>query len=91
MSLRELALVGQGAAWLPGSLIRSDLEHGRLLPLTSLGRSVRMDIVVFFAILGGEKGERLMRTFDAVCGATAQALPATRQPVEDSAATSRST
>lgn len=76
MSLRELALVGQGAAWLPGSLIKKDLERGRLLPLASLGHSVRMDIIVFFALLDGEKGENLMRMFNAVCGPAGKGAPA---------------
>lgn len=61
MGLRELALVGQGAAWLPVSLIQDDLRRGALLPLEELGRTVPMDIVVFFALLPGDKGEMLMR------------------------------
>jgi DNA-binding transcriptional LysR family regulator len=65
MSLRELALIGQGAAWLPASLIQGDLRHGKLLPLDQLGSSVSMDIVVFFAVMGGEKCEALMRKFQA--------------------------
>jgi LysR family transcriptional regulator, hypochlorite-specific transcription factor HypT len=63
MGLRELALVGQGAAWLPGSLIADDLKRGRLMPLEALGRSVAMDIVAFFAVRGGDKGELLKRQF----------------------------
>jgi DNA-binding transcriptional LysR family regulator len=64
MGLRELALVGQGAAWLPASLIRDDLARRRLLPLSRLGHSVRMDIVVYFAMLAGDKGESLQRSFE---------------------------
>ena len=33
MGLRELALGGEGAVWLPTSLIRQDLQQGALLPL----------------------------------------------------------
>ncbi|WP_158289021.1 LysR family transcriptional regulator [Rubrivivax albus] len=49
MGLRELALIGQGAAWLPASLIHDDLRHRRLLPLPALGQSVAMDIVAYLA------------------------------------------
>jgi LysR family transcriptional regulator, hypochlorite-specific transcription factor HypT len=66
MGLRELALVGQGAAWLPGSLIADDLKRGRLLPLESLGRSVSIDIVAFFAVRSGDKGELLQQQFQAL-------------------------
>lgn len=66
MGLRELALLGQGAAWLPTSLIADDLKRGRLMPLESLGRSVPMDIVAFFAVRSGEKGELLLRQFQAL-------------------------
>jgi LysR family transcriptional regulator, hypochlorite-specific transcription factor HypT len=69
MGLRELALVGQGAAWLPALLIHDDLRRGALLPLDRLGRSVTMDIAVYFAVLAGEKGEMLMRQFRALNGA----------------------
>jgi LysR family transcriptional regulator, hypochlorite-specific transcription factor HypT len=64
MGLRELALLGEGAVWLPSSLIRHDLERGTLRPLGRLGQSVRMDIVVFFAVLGGTRGESLRRDFE---------------------------
>jgi len=63
MSLRELALEGEGAVWLPGSLIRNDLRQGALLPLGRLGNPVPLDIVVFFAVLDGGRGDRLRRDF----------------------------
>ncbi len=63
MGLRELALIGQGAAWLPASLIQEDLACGRLVPLNQLGHSVPLEIVAFFAILTGERGEFLQRSF----------------------------
>jgi LysR family transcriptional regulator, hypochlorite-specific transcription factor HypT len=66
MGLRELALVGHGAAWLPGSLIADDLKRGRLMPLETLGRSVAMDIVAFFAVRYGDKGELLKRQIQAL-------------------------
>jgi len=64
MGLRELTLVGQGAAWLPASLIRDDLARRSLLPLRRLGGSVRMDIVVYFAALAEGKGDSLRRSFE---------------------------
>jgi DNA-binding transcriptional LysR family regulator len=63
MGLRELALIGQGAAWLPTSLIQDDLALGRLLPLKQLGHSVPLEIVAFFAILTGERGAFLQHCF----------------------------
>jgi DNA-binding transcriptional LysR family regulator len=66
MGLRELALVGQGAAWLPHSLVAGDLERGHLLPLESLGRSVAMDIVAYFAVRSAHKGDLLERQFQAL-------------------------
>jgi DNA-binding transcriptional LysR family regulator len=68
MGLRELALIGQGAAWLPTSLIHDDLARGRLLPLKQLGRSVPLEIVAFFAILTGERGEYLNHSFKRITG-----------------------
>jgi DNA-binding transcriptional LysR family regulator len=79
MGLRELALVGQGAAWLPASLIRDDLARRSLLPLGRLGHSVRMDIVVFFAVLLGERAEDLLRSFESLRG---HAVPPTGARVE---------
>jgi DNA-binding transcriptional LysR family regulator len=64
MGLRELALAGQGAAWLPALLIRDDLARASLLPLRRLGAPVRMDIVVYIAALAGGKGDSLRRSFE---------------------------
>lgn len=80
MSLRELALIGHGAAWLPTSLIHDDLRHGRLQPLDKLGRSVSMDIVIFFAALAGDKCEMLMRKFQALENQAKQAPGAAATP-----------
>jgi LysR family transcriptional regulator, hypochlorite-specific transcription factor HypT len=63
MGLRELALIGQGVAWLPASLIQDDLARGRLLSLDQLGQSVPLEIAAFFAILTGERGKFLQRGF----------------------------
>ncbi len=49
MGLRELALVGQGAAWLPELLVAEDIRAGRLLVLKTLGLAVPMDIVMYAA------------------------------------------
>lgn len=68
IGLRELALVGQGAAWLPGSLIADDLKRGRLRALETLGRSVDMEIVAFFAVRSGDKAELLERQIQAFRG-----------------------
>ena len=87
MGLRELALVGQGAAWLPHSLVADDLERGRLMPLESLGRSVAMDIVAYFAVRFADKGDLLKRQFQALQaettphdGAWATPTPSAPQP-----------
>jgi LysR family transcriptional regulator, hypochlorite-specific transcription factor HypT len=68
MGLRELALAGEGAVWLPSSLIRQDLQQRTLRPLSRLGAPVRLDIVVFFAMLDDGRGERLRRAFVAEPG-----------------------
>ncbi len=64
MGLRELALISQGAAWLPASLIQDDLAQGRLLPLNQLAHSVPLEIVAFFAILKGERGDFLQHCYE---------------------------
>lgn len=74
MGLRELALIGQGAAWLPASLIQEDLSSRRLVSLGNLGHSVPLDIVVFFAVLSGARGESLQRAYDAICSGTASTV-----------------
>jgi DNA-binding transcriptional LysR family regulator len=74
MGLREMALLGQGAAWLPGSLIADDLKRGRLRVLKSLGPPVAMDIVVYVALLAGDKGADLAARF-----ASLRAQPAARR------------
>ena len=67
MGLRELALGGEGVVWLPTSLIRHDLERGALRVLKRLGSPVPMEIVVFFAVLDGGRGEHLRQDFLRQC------------------------
>jgi DNA-binding transcriptional LysR family regulator len=66
MGLRELALIGQGAAWLPRSLITEDLRRKRLLPLAFPGQAVPMEIVAYIALLSGDRGVDLAARFDAL-------------------------
>lgn len=49
LGLREMALIHQGAAWLPRSLVASDLDRGALRELHSLGSPVPLTIVAYFA------------------------------------------
>ena len=83
MGLRELALVDQGVAWLPSSLIQDDLANARLLPLQRLGRPVPMDIVAFLAVRPGDKGDHLRRGFEMLRGDAArpQSVAAVRAKV----------
>ena len=46
-SLHEQALNGQGVAWLPRSLVRSDLQSGRLLLADPSAAPARFDIQLF--------------------------------------------
>jgi DNA-binding transcriptional LysR family regulator len=80
MGLRELALIGQGAAWLPRSLIAEDLRRRRLLPLPELGRSVAMDIVIYAATLAGDKGAGLAALFEALRGPGMRRRPRAVRP-----------
>jgi DNA-binding transcriptional LysR family regulator len=63
MSLRELAMAGEGVVWLPTSLIRQDLQSGALLPLSRLSPPLSLEVVAFFAVLDGGRGARLRRDF----------------------------
>jgi LysR family transcriptional regulator, hypochlorite-specific transcription factor HypT len=66
VGLRELALIGQGAAWLPLSLVADDLRRGRLVSLDGLGRSVPMDVVVYRVENDGGTGELLKSQFQSL-------------------------
>ncbi len=54
LGLREMALIHQGAAWLPRSLIAQDLKTGRLRELSTVGRSVPLSIVAYLANHSGK-------------------------------------
>lgn len=47
LGVRELAVNGLGVAWLPESLIRTDLEHRVLLPLDDVSPSCDLEIVIY--------------------------------------------
>ena len=54
LGLREMALIHQGAAWLPRSLIAQDLKSGKLRKLASVSNSVPLTIVAYFANQSGK-------------------------------------
>jgi DNA-binding transcriptional LysR family regulator len=60
LALREMALIHQGAAWLPRSLIAQDLHHGRLRELGSMGSAVPLTIVAYFANRSGNALQSLI-------------------------------
>jgi DNA-binding transcriptional LysR family regulator len=55
-----MALIHQGAAWLPRSLIAQDLHHGRLRELGSMGSAVPLTIVAYFANRSGNALQSLI-------------------------------
>ncbi len=71
LGLREMALIHQGAAWLPRNLIATDLQGGALQELSSIGSAVPLMIVAYFAKRSGEALQTLVaqslanRSFDA--------------------------
>lgn len=65
LGLREMALIDQGAAWLPYSLITQDLKQGALQELSSIGRGVPLTIIAYFANHGRQSLEVLMSKFVA--------------------------
>lgn len=65
LGLREMALMHQGAAWLPRALIAQDLKEGRLHELNSVGRNVPLTIVAYFAHRGGKVQQELLAQFTA--------------------------
>ena len=60
LGLREMALIDQGAAWLPRNLIARDLQQGSLRELNSLGSAVPLMIVAYFAKRSGEPLQNLV-------------------------------
>jgi DNA-binding transcriptional LysR family regulator len=73
LGLREMSLMHQGAAWLPRALIAQDLKEGKLNELTSVGRSVPLSIVAYFANRGGKALQELLAQFSAKRGVNATA------------------
>ncbi|NYT78096.1 LysR family transcriptional regulator [Alcaligenaceae bacterium] len=63
-SLRELALIGHGAAWLPRSMIGRELEQGQLCHLGFMSKSAPLSIVVHFAKYGSEAVSKLSQRLD---------------------------
>lgn len=47
LGVRELVVNGLGVAWLPESLIRTDLKQGVLLPLDTISPSCDLEIVIY--------------------------------------------
>lgn len=68
LGLREMALIHQGAAWLPRSLIAQDLKQGTLRELDSIGSSVPLTIVAYFVIRSGNALQTLMARLMAARG-----------------------
>lgn len=66
LGLREMALIHQGAAWLPRSLIAQDLSQGRLCELEAVGVAVPLQIVAYFANNSGKGLQSLMAQFVAM-------------------------
>lgn len=65
LGLREMALIHQGAAWLPKSLVAADLERGTLLELDTLASPVPLTIVAHFARRSDDALQRLTAHFVA--------------------------
>lgn len=68
LGLREMALIHQGAAWLPRSLIAQDLKQGTLRELGSMGSSVPLTIVAYFANRNGNDTQSLVTRLMAARG-----------------------
>ncbi len=63
LGLREMALIHQGAAWLPRNLILRDLQQGTLRELQSVGSEVPLMIVAYFAKRSGEALQSLVARY----------------------------
>lgn len=73
LGLRELALIHQGAAWLPRSLIARDLAQGTLRELASVASAVPLTIMGYFATHGSKVLQHLTERFIAARQASAAA------------------
>ncbi|WP_090044423.1 LysR family transcriptional regulator [Limnohabitans sp. 2KL-27] len=65
LGLREMALIHQGAAWLPRSLIAQDLKRKTLQELPTIGREVPLTIMAYFANHGSQPLQQLFAKFSA--------------------------
>lgn len=65
LGLREMALLDQGATWLPRSLIAKDLKQGSLQELPAIGREVPLTIMAYFANHGSQSLQSLFAKFSA--------------------------
>ncbi len=63
LGLREMALIHQGAAWLPRSLIAQDLKRKTLQELPTIGREVPLTIMAYFANHGSQPLQQLFTKF----------------------------
>jgi DNA-binding transcriptional LysR family regulator len=68
LGLREMALIQQGAAWLPRSLIAADLARGTLCELDAVGARVPLTIVAYFARRSKQALQHLAAEFVAKHG-----------------------
>ena len=76
LGLREMALIHQGAAWLPRSLIAQDLKQGNLRELVSIGSAVPLTIVAYFAHRNGSGLQNVVAQLMAARGGEATASSA---------------
>ena len=68
LGLREMALMHQGAAWLPRSLVAADLDRGALRELELAGAQVPLKIVAYFANEKDDAATRLAERFVSLKG-----------------------
>ena len=66
-SLKEMALAGLGVAWLPGDIIRQELDERRLFSCGEQLGQVELDIVLYYrdATLAARIGEIIARQASA--------------------------
>jgi DNA-binding transcriptional LysR family regulator len=65
LGLREMALLHQGAAWLPRSLVAQELKQGRLQELPAIGLEVPLSIKTYFSTHGNQALQTLFAKFKA--------------------------
>lgn len=64
MPATALVSFGQGAAWLPRSMVAQELEEGKLQHLDFMSTSASLSIVVHFANYGSEAVKHLSCLLD---------------------------